>query len=380
MARLAATFCEAVSKLRVALISPYALSVFGGVQEQVLAMSRELSRRDHEVMVVAPDASDRTTYDTAAKVVREGRLFSIPANGSKAPLTLSPAAAINAAREVETFGPGIIHFHEPFAPLIGWSTLRRHRTPSTATFHRSGGGPAFSLTSPLLRRLSRGIDVAAAVSDAAASTIKNAVGIDAKVLFNGFETDRFTSTPRQRGAETVLVTVGRLEERKGVAVAIEAVRSHNERGSDQWRLVVIGDGPQRQRLEALAAHDDMILFCGALSDEQKREWLRRCNALIAPALRGESFGLVLLEAMASETVVVASDIDGYREAAGGHASLFNPGDSRSLEEAVLRGLSGETPRTIALARAHAEHWSMRRLVDEYEALYEQARQRFGVPR
>ena len=362
------------------LVSPYALSVFGGVQEQVLAMSRELSARGHEVLVVAPDSSDSNDYDTPARMVREGRLFSLPANGSRAPLTLSPFAAQRARRAIEVFGPDVIHFHEPFAPLIGWSVLDAHRWASVGTFHRSGAGPAFSLTTPLLRRLAKGIDVPTAVSEAAAATIKDAVGIEPTVLFNGFETARFTSTPRERGDETVLVTVGRLEERKGIAIAIDAVRSHNERGADSWRLVIIGDGPQRQRLEALAAHDERILFCGALSDVHKRAWLRRADALLAPALRGESFGLVLLEGMASETTVVASDITGYREAAGQHAEFFDAGSALGLEDAVARALAGETPERIARARLHAEHWSMRHLIDEYETLYDEARRRFAAAR
>jgi phosphatidylinositol alpha-mannosyltransferase len=365
---------------RVALVSPYSLSVYGGVQEQVLAMSRELSARGRDVLIVAPDSSDTASYETPVRVVREGRLLSLPANGSRAPLTLSPGASRRARRAIEDFSPDVIHFHEPFAPLVGWAALRAHRYAALATFHRSGGGPAFNLTAPLLRRLARGIDVATAVSDSAAATIQSAVGIEATVLFNGFETDRFTATPRERADERLLVTVGRLEERKGTAYAIKAVRAHNEDGEDPWRLVVIGEGPQRARLEALAAHDDMIVFCGAVSDGQKRAWLRRADVLIAPALRGESFGLVLLEGMASETMVVASDIAGYREAGGDHAVLFEPGNARSLEVAVRRAITDDGPERLASAKAHAEHWSMSHLMDEYETLYDESRRRFGVPR
>ncbi|MEO9180783.1 MAG: glycosyltransferase family 4 protein [Acidimicrobiales bacterium] len=366
--------------MRIALVSPYALSAYGGVQEQTLAMSRELERRGHHVLVVAPNAKDTTTYDTPARVEVFGPLISVPANGSKAPLTFSPWAARHARAAIQKFRADLVHFHEPFAPLLGYSALRAHDVPCVATFHRSGDGPALRLTGPLLRFLANSIDVSAAVSDAAAATINRACGLNPEVLFNGFEMSRFESTPRSRSDEVVLVTLGRLEERKGVAHAVTAVRSHNAKGEEPWRLVVLGEGPERVALETLAAGDAKITFAGAPSDDQKRAWLRRANALVAPAVRGESFGLILLEGMASETSVVASDIAGYREAAGGVATLFDAGSDEKLEAAITTTLAKETPLTIAAAKSHAEHWSMTRLIDAYESLYASARERFSSSR
>jgi phosphatidylinositol alpha-mannosyltransferase len=328
------------------------------------------------VLLVAPDGHDHVFYDTPAHVARFGAVVKIPANGSRAPLTLSPAASRHAARTVAHFGPDVVHFHEPFAPLVGWGVLRAHAAPAVATFHRGGKGPALTLTRPLLRRLATHVDVAAAVSESAAETAKSASGLNAMVLFNGFEIDRFATTPRERGDETVLVVLGRHEERKGVAHAINAVRSHNAASDDPWRLIVVGDGPQRRSLEALAAGDAQIEFVGAVDDETKRRWLRRASAVIAPSTGGESFGMVLLEGMASETSVVASDIEGYREAASGFATMFTPGDDVSLETAIERALREETPETIARAKAHAAEWSMSTLMDRYETLYELARLRF----
>jgi phosphatidylinositol alpha-mannosyltransferase len=361
---------------RVALVSPYALSVFGGVQEQVLAMSRELGRRGDEVLVLAPDAHDRNVYDTPAAIERFGRLWSLPANGSRAPLTLSPLASFCARDALARFKPDVVHYHEPFAPLLGWDGLHAHEAPSIATFHRSGDGPALRLTGPLLRHLARRVDVGVAVSEAAAATIRRAAGVTTTVLFNGFETERFVETPRERSPEVTLLYVGRFEERKGARYAIGAVRAHNARGLDQWRLVVLGDGPERSRLEALAGHDEMIHFVGAASDVDKRAWMRRAHVLVAPSTRGESFGMILLEAMASETSVVASDITGYRDAAGHFAVLVPAGDEDALEAGIVTALSEETPDTIAAARAHAQTWSMTRLMDDYGALYDEAVSRF----
>jgi phosphatidylinositol alpha-mannosyltransferase len=365
-----------VTSQRVVLLSPYALSAFGGVQEQVLAMSRVLSARGTDVLVIVPDASDHTTYDTPAKVVRLGPRLSIPANGSRAPLTLSPVAGWRAKDAVTYFRPDIVHVHEPFAPLLTWSTLLAHEYPTLGTFHRSGDGPALRYTGPILKRLATRLDAAVAVSDAAAATIERAAGVTSEVLFNGFETERFVEFPRERSVETVLFYVGRLEQRKGVANAIEATREHNAKGGKPWRLVIAGDGPERARLVALAAHDPRVVFLGRVSDAEKRSWMRRVHVVLAPSTHGESFGLVLLEAMASETLVVASDIDGYRSAAGGHATLFHPGDASSLERAALQALAGESDETIAAARDYAQDWSMATLMDEYETRYEVARQRF----
>jgi phosphatidylinositol alpha-mannosyltransferase len=252
--------------VRVAIVSPYALSAFGGAQEQALAMSRELSRRGHDVLLIAPDGHDQATYDTPAHVARFGTVLKVPANGSRAPLTLSPLASRRAARTVAHFRPDVVHFHEPFAPLLGWSALRAHAAPAVATFHRGGGGPALTLTKPLLRGLARDLDEAAAVSASAATTIKAACGIDATVLFNGFEMDRFDATARERDGGVVLLVLGRHEERKGIAHAINAVRSHNAKDEDTWRLVVLGDGALRRSLEFLAAGDKSIEFVGALDD------------------------------------------------------------------------------------------------------------------
>ncbi len=363
---------------RVALVSAYALSVPGGAQEQVLAMSRELSRRGHEVLVVAPDASDHARHDTPARVARFGPLISLPANGSRAPLTLSPRASRAARREIEAFGPDVVHYHEPFAPLIAWSSLWRHRAPALATFHRSGSGPALRLTRPLLGALSRRVDVAVAVSPAAAATWRAATPLEFEVLFNGFEADRYVSYPRETPERTTILFVGRLEERKGADVVVRALALHNAlHPADPWSLKVVGDGPQRETLRALAGADTAVTFLGAVSDEDKRRHLRGASVVVAASTRGESFGLVVLEPMASEVPVVVSDIDGYREAAGGHATLFRPGDPAPLEEAIRVALARATPATLSGARDHARHWSMASLMDRYEELYERASETFS---
>ncbi len=356
--------------MRVAILSPYALSVPGGVQEQALGMSRELCARGHDVLVVAPDATDVSAHDTPASLVRVGARLALPANGSRAPLTLSPRASRAAARAVARFGPDVVHVHEPGAPLLAWATLVAHRTPAVATFHRAGDGPAVTLTRPLLRRLAGGVDLPVAVSEAAKRCADAAYDLSCEVLFNGVEMDRYAAFPRERSEAPSLLFLGRLEARKGADTAIRAVREHNATAERPWRLVVAGDGPERARLEALAAHDPQVTFVGRVSDDAKRAWLRRSHALLAPATGGESFGLILLEALASETAVVASDIEGYRDAVGPHATLAPAGDPRAWADAIASALGAESPARVAAAREHARRWSMAALVDAYLERYE----------
>ena len=362
---------------RVSIISPYALSVFGGVQEQVVAMSRELSRRGLDVQVLAPDQSDQSHVDTPAQLVRLGPLVSVRANGSRAPLTLSARASREAYARIGTFAPDVVHFHEPFAPRLGWRTLRAHRVAAVGTFHRSGTGPALSLAAPLLRRWTRHLDVCVAVSAQAAHTAASSYGVTPTTLFNGFETERFTEFDREPQTRVTVIVVGRLEERKGVATAITAVRRHNASAATPWRLVVIGDGPERADLTRLAGADGAVEFLGSVSDEEKRRWYRRADVLVAPATHGESFGLILLEAMAARTRVVASDIPGYRDAARTHAVLFPRADPEALERAIDQALDSRDDATLEAARGYAEGWSMRRLMDEYLDLYGRARAIYG---
>ncbi len=361
---------------KVALVSPYALSVPGGVQEQVLAMSRELSRRNVLVLVVAPDESDHTTYDTPAQIVRLGKLLSIPANGSKAPLALSRRAGAQALSAIRNFQPDVIHFHEPFAPRLGWPALRAHSFAAIGTIHRSGSGPAIRYTRSLVSRLAGKLDRLTAVSEMAAITYAQSLPEKPTVLFNGFETARFVEVSRSIPDVPVFLTIGRLEERKGVRTAIAAVQLHNDHSDQKWKLRIVGDGPQRAELERLAQGDREITFLGRVTDEEKRRELRSASALIAPALFGESFGLILLEGLLSELPVIASEIDGYRQAGGRYVHYATAGSAQDFEKGMRTALAESTQAAAQEALAYAQRWSMERLMDQYLDIYEQAIVRF----
>ncbi|HEX7442637.1 MAG TPA: glycosyltransferase family 4 protein, partial [Acidimicrobiales bacterium] len=330
---------------------PYSLSRPGGVQGQVLGLARSLDRLGHDVTVFAP--VDRTEdVPDGIGFVATGHSVSLRANGSVAPVSISPTAAMTALRRLRSLRPDVVHIHEPFAPGLPYALLAaRDVPPLVATFHRSGGSVLYTLLSPVTRRLAGHLAVRCAVSDAAAATATTALGGTFEVLFNGVEVDRFTGVEPWPVEGPTALFLGRHEERKGLAVLLEAWEQvvgagagagagADGTGSAAGRppvLWVAGDGPETARLRHRHPESDSVRWLGVLGEEEKVRRLVAADVLAAPALGGESFGLVLLEAMAARTVVVASDIDGYRDAAGGRAVLAAPGDPVALARA-LRGV------------------------------------------
>src|SRR5579863_2457548 len=177
-------------------------------------MARELARRGLDVTVCSPGEPDESLREAGVAHAVAGSVVRVPANGSRAPVTYSTRAARTFASIAATLRDGVVHVHEPFAPLAAYGILWAHRRPTVGTFHRGGGGPAYSLGRPVIARLSRGLDVSAAVSAHAAATIRRGGGIDPVVLFNGIDLDRFdAATPTVTTAPTIAF-LGRHEERK----------------------------------------------------------------------------------------------------------------------------------------------------------------------
>ncbi len=365
--------------LRVALVCPYSLSRPGGVQGQVLGLARSLVGRGHEVTVCAP--VDRAgDVPKGVRFVDAGRSTALRANGSVAPVALSPRSASRAAREVRDLAPDVVHIHEPFAPGLPYALLTGSApVPMVGTFHRSGGSVLYTLLAPVTRSLARRLALRCAVSEAAAATASHALGGEFEVLYNGVEVDRYEAVaPWATDGPTVLF-LGRHEERKGLAVLLDAwraVTSARVGGGRDPVLWVAGDGPATGELRERHPESSTVHWLGVLSEEEKDRRLVAADVLAAPSLGGESFGLVLVEAMAARTVVVASDIDGYRQAAGGCAVLAAPGEPDSLASALSGVLDGTLALTdgdrrawLEAGAARAGGWSMASLAARYEEHY-----------
>jgi phosphatidylinositol alpha-mannosyltransferase len=375
--------------LRIAMVCPYSLSRPGGVQGQVVGLARELRERGHRPTVFAP-VDDSRGVPGGVDLVATGRSLALPANGSQAPVSVSPRAAVRAARTIGHGGFDVVHVHEPFSPGLPYALLlsSSRLPPMIATFHRSGSSRLYTATKPLTGRLARRYAVRCAVSVAAKETATAAVGGEYTVLFNGVEVERYQrADPWPTDGMTVLF-LGRHEARKGLGVLLDAFaipgtpRSAGGRdrsdaggvptGATLW---IGGDGPETDELRRRHPGSDRITWLGVLSEEEKVRRLAAADVLCAPSLGGESFGMVLLEAMAARTLVVASDIDGYRDAVGDDAIVVPPGDPAALAAALRSALlpvpAGGDPRAARLVSGalRADRWSMAGLADAYEDIY-----------
>ena len=367
--------------MRIAMVCPYSLSRPGGVQGQAIDLSRALGRLGHHVTLFAPIDDD---HDRPAGVdlVATGRSVALPANGSVAPVTLSPLAVARATARLRTDAYDVVHLHEPFTPGVPYGALLDWRLPPlVGTFHRSGDSPFYRMLRPVTTALARRLAARVAVSEAARETAANALGGTYETLFNGIDLDAFVGVDPWPCAVPSILFLGRHEERKGVVVLIEAMA----RLLESWpaddtlpALWMAGDGPLTGQLrERVAAHSllaSQVSFLGVISEQEKVRRLLGADVLAAPSLGGESFGLILLEALAAGTTVVASAIPGYEAAAGGLAVLAEPGAVDAWSDVLAGALRGEGQGAWSdpwreAAAARAERWSMAALADAYASIY-----------
>ena len=355
------------------MLCPYDISVPGGVQGQARGLTSSLRKAGHEVLLltVGTATTEQRSADDGGASYRLGRSMSLPANRSRAPVSLSPIASLRARRLVATTGCDVIHLHEPLAPLLGYACLASPIRPMVGTFHRSGPSTAYRIFSPVTRGLASRLALRCAVSESAARTARAALGGDYVMTFNGIDVDRFDHPGTPPAPSTVLFC-GRHEERKGLEVLLRAF----ERLSEPATLWVVGEGPLTPALKRRYPPSQRRLWLGRISDDELAQRMDAAAIVCAPSLGGESFGVVILEAMAARTPIIAADISGYRRAAHGHAYLVPPADADALAralDAVLIDTATSTgrasPRALQAAFEHARGWSMDRLADIYVDLY-----------
>jgi phosphatidylinositol alpha-mannosyltransferase len=370
--------------MRIAMFSPYSLTKPGGVQGQVFGLAKMLRALGHQVTVVGLADGDGLSTDAESDVFVYGKSMAVPSNGSLAPVTLSPFAAARAEEFVRKGGFDVVHVHEPLAPLGPYGLVLTHPIPMVGTYHRAGVSRWVPILKPLAALVGARLDRRVAVSEAARQTGMRSSGGAFQVLFNGVDVERFSSAEPMtdpEGRPTVLF-LGRHEDRKGLDVLLDAFAAL-DRPAALW---IAGEAPAG---EALRRHpeSDRVAWLGMLTDDQVAARLAGADVLCAPSLHGESFGMVLLEGMAAGCAVVASDIEGYRAAAGGHAELVPPNDVPALSRAlgvaladVVEGSGRSTPEALKAARVHAEGWSMEHLAQKYLELYEEAMREFAAKR
>jgi|SRR5688572_16349580 len=365
--------------LRIVQVSPYSWDVPGGVQVHVKELSAHLRDLGHEVRILAPGRR-RGNRDDAWIV---GRAVPVRGNGSVARISFGPQVGSVVDRALREFRPDIIHVHEPLVPSVSMHAVLNANAPVVATFH-SNVGPErvssiwYTLAAPLVRpvwnRLARRI----AVSEAARHSVTSRMGDgDLLIVPNGVAVDRFAAAlPAVLGAGRHLLFVGRLEERKGFRIAVRAFEQLAALYPD-LRLLVIGDGSERAAVDDLpSSARDRVDMLGRVDDDRLASYLKAADLYIGPATGGESFGIVLAEAMAAGLPIVASDIPGYRDVArnGVEAVLVAPGDPGALVAGVRRVLDEPALATslgeAGAARAHDFAWDTvtERLIEVYRGV------------
>ncbi len=351
--------------MRIGLLCPYSVTIPGGVQGQVLGLARALRAKGHPTRVLAP--ADGVPPESG--ITPLGVSVPTAANGSVAPVAPDPAAQLRTIRAIRDEGFDVLHLHEPLAPGPTMTALLVKAVPMIGTFHAAGDSASYRWAAPVLRWGLRSLSHRVAVSGDARHLAQRYLGGEYELLFNGIELERYATGPATPTEGPTIFFCGRHEPRKGLAVLLAALQEL----PPDVRVWVGSDGPETERLRSEFAGDARIEWLGRLTDAEKEARLRGADVFCAPALMGESFGVVLLEAMAAGTAVVASDLDGYRNVAthDRDALLAPVGDASGLA-AALRHALGDADRRAELVEAGSERaagFAMSALADLYLERY-----------
>lgn len=371
--------------MRIGLVCPYAYDVPGGVQYHVRDLADYFIAQGHDVSVLAPvddDARSLPAYVTSC-----GRSVPVRYNGSVARLTFGPVTSSRVSRWLEEGDFDVLHLHEPVTPSASLMALWASSEPVVATFHTSNiRSRAMHAANPLLRPSTEKIRARIAVSEEARGTVRRHLGGDAYIIPNGVDTSRFapdgavtrwTGTPER----PTLAFLGRIDEpRKGLAVMVAAVPAILD-AVPGARLVVAGPGEVDEIAERLDPRVRAATeFLGAVSEDDKVALLRSADLYVAPHTGGESFGIVLVEAMAAGAPVVASDLKAFSAVLGPAPAgcTFPVGDSAALAHAVINLVASSEERArlreLGLKRARSFDWGVvaERVMAVYETVIEGA--------
>ena len=361
--------------MRIGMVCPYSFDVHGGVQAHVLQLGEVLRARGHDVSVLAPSSPHVQLPDW---VVSGGKAVPIRYNGSVARLRFGPATHRMVKKWIAQGDFDVLHLHEPNAPSLSVLALMIAEGPIVATFHTSTTKSlALGVFQGILRPWNEKIVGRIAVSDLARRWQMEALGSDAVEIPNGVDVESFASAPLLPGyprpGKTVLF-LGRFDEpRKGMAALLDALPALVER-FDDVEILIVGRGDADELREKAGDLGGHLRFLGQVDDDEKASALRSADVYCAPNTGGESFGIVLVEAMAAGTPVVASNLDAFRRVlADGKAGRLVPvDDPAALAEALIDVLVDAKLRVryvkAATAAVHRYDWSV--VADDIMRVYE----------
>ena len=340
--------------MKIGIVNPYSWDVPGGVGFHIRDLAAQLPARGPAGRVPPPSPSD----DLPEWITSAGSSVSIPFNGSVANISIKPKALARTRRWLADNDFDVVHVHEPVVPSVSMAAAMLSSAPLVGTFHAAlGRSVSRAIASAPMRLYMERIGVRIAVSEEARRTLIEHHGGDAVIIPNGVETASFrTAQPLDQWVATderpVIVFLGRLDEpRKGLGIFAGAIERVLE-AIPGARFLIAGRGDAPDIRAAVARFGDSVSFLGGISDEEKESLLAGASIYVAPQTGGESFGIVLVEAMAARTTVVASDIPAFRAVLedGRAGALFDTGSSDSLASALVE-LLGDHERLDALADA-----------------------------
>jgi len=362
--------------MKIGLVCPYDVSRSGGVQEHVLAQAAELRRRKHNVIILTP--KPRGSGITAS----DNTIFIGSSANLNTPIKTSLELGISLGRDVlddllarEDFD--LLHIHEPEVPVLGAQIVAKANCPVIATFHAIHPETPMARTLealriPYSRSIFTRIAVMTAVSDTAATFVRERTRQPVTIIPNGIDLSTYKENSKKLTKVKTILYIGRLEARKGTKYLIRALALLP---TENIRLVIAGDGRERKKLEALVKDLELpnVKFLGFVDDTKKIKLLSKSDLFCSPALYGESFGVVLLEAMASGLVSVVGNNPGYVSLMQGRGalSIADPTDSEEFARRINLLLYDKEIRELwrKWARSYVKRYDYKNIVDQYETLY-----------
>ena len=340
--------------MKIGIVNPYSWDVPGGVGFHIRDLALKFRSRGHDVRVLTPSSS----RDLPDWISSAGQSVSVPFNGSVANISVSPAALRRTRRWLADNAFDVVHVHEPVVPSVSMAAAMLSSAPLVGTFHAAlGRSVSRAIASAPMRLYMERIGVRIAVSEEARRTLIEHHGGDAVIIPNGVETASFrraSTDPRWMATDSrpVIVFLGRLDEpRKGLSVFAGAIEGVLDKMPGA-RFLIAGRGDTPEIRRQVARFGDSVSFLGGISDEEKASLLTGASVYVAPQTGGESFGIVLVEAMAAGTAFVASDIPAFRAVLedGRAGVLFETGSSAALVDQLL-GLLADKARLEDLSEA-----------------------------
>lgn len=367
--------------MKIGLVCPYTMARDGGVQEVVRVLQQELTKRGHQAKIISfmPADGQHLAGNKSMLLVGAGTDVKSPFHTTAQFSFTANPRELDQLLAAEQFD--VLHFHEPWVPMLSRQLLVRSQAVNIATFHAKLPDTVMAKTiekvvTPYTRSILKYLDGFTAVSSAAAEYISTLTDEPIKIIPNGIDLTKYQARSEQPDNKTILF-IGRLEKRKGVKYLLRAFRELIKHQPDA-SLVLVGDGPERPKLELAVESWGLtnVKFEGFVSEAKKLKLLREASVFCSPALYGESFGIVLLEAMARGVPVVAGDNPGYSSVMTGVGaqSLVNPRHSREFAACLQKFLADDKlrQRWLVWANKNVQQYNYPKVVDMYENFYRRA--------